>query len=522
MYNALFPIPTIDFLSILPMLIVMVTGIVALFIEIARPKGSGNGPIVLASVVGLLAAGVAAAYQMAMPAGDTLAGMVVRDGFGIVMQLLLVLACLLCVLFSEGYLREKRIPFGEFYPLVLWSTSGAMLMATSRNLLVLFLGLEVLSIALYVMAGMSRSEQKSEESAVKYFLLGAFASGFFLYGIAFFYGATGSLELDVMASVWTRGDHTTQTLLLFGLALMLVGLCFKSAFVPFHQWTPDVYQGAPTNVTAFMAAGSKIAAIAALYRLLESSTALVQYWMLALSIVAILTMTVGNVVALLQKDVKRILGYSSIAHAGYILLAILAHASKPQEIPFGTVAYYLLSYSLMTVGSFAVISMVAKSGKEQTTVKDLNGLWQRSPLAAVALVIFMASLIGIPPSAGFFGKLFIFNDAVQAGLTPLALVLAVNSIISIAYYLGIARAAFVSEGDAHQSEIAPMNPGLAGTCTVCAAGVLLLAFFTSPLLNWMGSAGSASIIESHSEGVANLIEGRMTGRHVDFVDHQRP
>src|SRR5205085_2348323 len=280
-----------------------------------------------------------------------------------------------CILFSEGYLREKRIAFAEFYPLVLWSTSGAMLMATSRNLLVIFLGLEVLSIALYVMAGMSRSEEKSEESALKYFLLGAFASGFLLYGIAFLYGASGSLRIDDIAASWASAEPFARTLLVFGISLILVGLCFKSAFVPFHQWTPDVYQGAPTNVTAFMAAGSKIAAIAALFRVLESSGTMINYWLPGLAVVAVFTMTVGNLVALMQKDVKRILGYSSIAHAGYILVAILAHARSVEnpslngDIGFSTTAYYLLSYSVITIGAFAVISLVARKGREHTTLK---------------------------------------------------------------------------------------------------------------------------------------------------------
>src|SRR5437588_343844 len=251
--------------------------------------------------------------------------MMVNDRFGNVMQLLLVISCGLCIAFSENYLREKRIAFGEFYPLVLWSTSGAMLMATSRNLLVIFLGLEVLSIALYVMAGMSRSEEKSEESALKYFLL-------------------------------------------------------------------------------------------------DASGVMADYWLPGMTVIAVLTMTVGNLIALMQKDVKRILGYSSIAHAGYILVAVLAHAKSVSNqgsvglIGFGTTAYYLLAYAVMTIGAFAVISLSAKDGRERTTLDDLHGLYKRDPFAAGALVVFMASLIGVPPTAGFIGKLFIFSDALQAHL----------------------------------------------------------------------------------------------------------
>jgi NADH-quinone oxidoreductase subunit N len=269
--------------------------------------------------------------------------------------------------------------------------------------------------------------------------------------------------------------------------LMLIGFAFKSAFVPFHQWTPDVYQGAPTNVTAFMAAGSKIAAIASLWRLLDASGAAMEYWLPALFWIAILTMSVGNLVALMQKDVKRILGYSSIAHAGYILVAVLAHFKDPTgSIGIETVSYYLLAYSLMTVGSFAIISLTAKNGKETTRLEDLNGLWQRSPGAAIGLVIFMVSLIGIPPTAGFIGKYMIFQDALTAGLAPLAIVLAVNSAISIYYYLGIAYAAFVVDKPS-ETPLAKVNAGMTATTTICAAGLVFAAVLTYPLLQWIGS-----------------------------------
>ncbi|HEY3782734.1 MAG TPA: NADH-quinone oxidoreductase subunit N [Fimbriimonadaceae bacterium] len=490
-YTQSFPIPQIDFNSVLPMIIVTITGLVALLIEILRPPKK-NKVIVAVSLIGLLGAAAVLLQQFGMPEGETLAGMMIVDRFGLVMQLLVVLSCFLCICFSESYLRQKRIPFGEFYPLILWSSVGAMLMATSKNLLVIFLGLEVLSIALYVMAGMSRSEEKSEESAVKYFLLGAFASGFLLYGIAFFYGASGSLRIDDLASTWASGDPTAHVLLIMGLGLMLIGFSFKSAFVPFHQWTPDVYQGAPTNVTAFMAAGSKIAAIAALYRVLDASGAMAIYWIPAMSVVAILTMTIGNLIALMQKDVKRILGYSSIAHAGYILVAIIAHGKSASSIPagdigFSTTAYYLLSYSVMTIGAFAIISLVAKNGREKTTLDDLHGLYKREPFAAVMLVIFMASLIGIPPTAGFVGKLLIFNDALSAHLGVLAIVLAINSIISIAYYLAIARAAFIAEEGEEKAVSSTMGTGAFSAAAICGIFVIGLALFASPIVVMMQS-----------------------------------
>lgn len=516
MYDLAFPIPAIDWGAIMPILTIVSTGILALLIEIIMPKRK-NQIIVGVSLVGLAFAAYFVSQQLtgggtgsALLGGEereTLGGMFILDQFGVAMQLLVILACFLCICFSENYLTQKKIPFGEFYPLVLWSSAGAMLMATSKNLLVIFLGLEVLSIALYVMAGMSRSEEKSEESAVKYFLLGAFASCFLLYGIAFLYGASGSLRIDEIAPTWATGDATSHALTLFGVGLVLVGLGFKSAFVPFHQWTPDVYQGAPTNVTAFMAAGSKIAAIAALYRVLDACVPLADYWMFAMCVIAVLTMTVGNLVALMQKDVKRILGYSSIAHAGYILVAVLAHCKSAQnplggDIGYATTAYYLLAYSVMTVGAFAVISLVAKGGREKTTLSDLNGLYQREPFAAVALVIFMASLIGIPPTAGFLGKTLIINDAIQAHLGWLAIVLAINSIISISYYLAIARAAFVAEDEEKKAVSAPMGTGTFSTSFICALAVFALAVFMQPLITAFGySSGGqqspANTLKSH-------------------------
>lgn len=495
MFEKSFPTPNdINFGLLLPMVGVMVTGIIAMLIEILQPK-KPNKTIILVSILGLLGSAAPIFPKIIFSQGEesTFGGMVVIDQFALIVQLLLIGCCILTILFSESYLRQKRIPFGEFYPLLIWSTSGGMLMATSKNLLVLFIGLEILSIALYVMAGMSRSESKSEESALKYFLLGAFASGFFLYGIALFYGATGSLQLEAIRHMGSL--QPTVPLALFGIGMLFVGLGFKSALVPFHQWTPDVYQGAPTNVTAFMAVASKTAAIAALYRVLEAASGMFDMWAPAMQIVAILTMVVGNSVALLQKDVKRILGYSSIAHAGYLLVGIMAHAKNPRDIGSGSILYYLLSYSLMTIGAFAIVTLTAKDGKEGTKLSDLHGLWKRSPAAALMLLVFMVSLIGIPPFAGFFGKLNLFRDAMSAGLPSLAIVLAATSILSVAYYLQIIRATFVSDEEAH-TELAPFTAGLKVTCSICAAGLILVAICFEPVNNFLvGELGPHAVVK---------------------------
>ncbi|HTQ10703.1 MAG TPA: NADH-quinone oxidoreductase subunit N [Fimbriimonadaceae bacterium] len=480
--------PEIYWPALLPILLVTMTGIVALIPEIVRPRRD-NMPIVAISLAGLAIAAFTVVMQYGQNPGlnTTFGGMLAIDDFGLTMQLLIIGATFVAILFSEGYLREKRIPFGEFYPLVLWSAVGAMVMSTTTNLLMIFLGVEILSISLYVLAGMSRREEKSEESALKYFLLGAFASAFLLYGIALTYGATGSLDLTYIGHMWFQGEPFTRTLLLFGLGLMLIGLSFKASFVPFHQWTPDVYQGSPTNVTTFMASASKIGAFGALVRVLDgfSSQSAVDSWLPALFWIAILTMVFGNLIAIVQKDVKRILGYSSIAHAGYMLVGIIAHYKDPQDVSLSTLVYYLLSYALMTIGAFAVVSLVAKGGKEGTRLKDLHGLWQRSPLVAGALLLFVASLIGIPPTSGFFGKFMIFNSALTAGLAPLAIVLAATSIISVYYYLGIAVAVFISEEDAEKAQSAKVRPGLGLALALCCAGIIGAVIFISPVMNYL-------------------------------------
>lgn len=482
-FEAAFPPPTIDWLIILPVIIVTLAGIVGILIEMFRPK-QNNNPIVWTCLVGLIAAAVAVCVQFGMPFAKTFGGMVVRDQFALVAQLLMILSAFLAMLFSEGYLREKRIPFGEFYPLVMWATAGGMVMVSTENLLMVFLGLETLSIPLYVLAGLARHERKSEEAAIKYFLLGAFGSAFILYGMALKYGATGSLMIADMAAAWSAGG-AGQPLLLFALGMMLIGLCFKASFVPFHQWTPDVYQGSPTNVVAFMSAGSKIAAMFVLFRVLDASQVMNEFWFPVMFWIAILTMTVGNFAALVQRDVKRILAYSSISHAGYMLVGVLAHLKSPDKVGFGTTAYYLFAYTLMVVGSFAVVSLVAKSGKESTRLKDLNGLWRRDPILAVGMVVFMASLIGMPPTAGFLGKFSIISDAITADLMPLVIVLIVNSIVSCYYYLGIAAATFVNDEESGEVLRAKPNIGLGAATAISAAGIVLMTLFWTPLMEGM-------------------------------------
>ena len=482
--------PQVDLLSLAPVIIVAITGGLGLILEMINPRKS-NRLIAKVSGVGLVVAMVATFLGLDGSEASTFGGMALRDGFGSIITLILLLIAFLSLLFSEAYMEEKKIPFGEFYPLMLWATGGAIIMSTSMSLLMIFIGLETLSIALYVLCGLSRSEVKSEESAIKYFLLGAFASAFLLYGIAFFYGATSSLSLSVLRSDTSPVSATIHfssiqsIMMVLGLGMILVGLCFKTALVPFHQWAPDVYQGAPTNVTAFMSAASKVAALAVLTRVLVASRDLEAIWFPALFWIAIMTMIVGNVVALVQTDTKRILAYSSIAHSGYVLVAILAIASGKVVADYTPILYYLLSYSIMTVGAFAAISLMARGGTESTSVDRLNGLWKRNPTAAVSLLVLMLSLVGLPPFSGFIGKVLIFQQAVNAGLLPLAIVLALCSIVSASYYLKIAFAAFASEPSGDQEPfIARPSTSTQIAYIASAIGVILISIFYSPITSY--------------------------------------
>jgi NADH-quinone oxidoreductase subunit N len=477
-----------DWPAMLPLLIVFGTGVAAMVIEMLWPRRNNNA-IVWASLLGLAISGIAL-VRIWGQSGESLGGLFTNDRFGQVTQLALIAITFVTVMYSEGYLRERRLSFGEYYPLILWATAGGMIMVTSRDLLIIFLGLEVLSISLYVLSGLSSRERRSQESALKYFLLGAFASGFLLYGIALIYGATGTTNaLGIGALMHAQADATAVKLLYAGIGLIIVGFGFKTALVPFHMWTPDVYQGAPTSVTGYMAAAVKVAAFAAFFRFLDASIDLTGVWVPVLGGLAALTMTVGNLIALVQKDAKRILGYSSIAHAGYILVALVAYGSlKGSGAPAdaNTLTYYLVSYALMTIGAFAVLSLAARGGSEGTQLEDFHGMWRRAPVPAACMIFFMASLAGIPPLAGFIGKFLVFRDALNADLVWLALLLAVNSVISAFYYLRVVLAVCVNPPETGGARFSKANAGLLSACTVCAIALVALAVAYQPVSDWFG------------------------------------
>jgi NADH-quinone oxidoreductase subunit N len=369
-------------------------------------------------------------------------GMFLHDGFTVFFTVLFCAIAAISVLLSWDYSRRTRLPQAEYYSLMLLATLGMIVMAASNDLITIFLGLELMSIALYVMVGIRHDQLESNEAALKYFLLGAFASGFLLYGIALLYGATGTTQLAKMAEFLSDSPMAANPLLIVGGLMVLVGFGFKVAAAPFHMWTPDAYEGAPTSVTAFMSAGAKAAGFAALLRFAFTALPGVHAdWKGLLAATAMLTMSVGNITALLQNNLKRMLAYSSIAHAGYLLVAVVAGG------PDGAAAalFYLAVYAVMNLGAFGVLTRLGRDQEERVLVSDLAGLGFRQPALGLAMTVFMLSLGGIPPTAGFMGKVYLFGVALKAGWIPLVIVGVLNSVISVFYYLRVTVSMYMDE-----------------------------------------------------------------------------
>jgi NADH-quinone oxidoreductase subunit N len=393
---------------------------------------------------------------------------------------------LLSLLIAPSYLARQHAYRGEIFPLTLLAVAGMTIMVGTDHLLMVFLGLEVLSISLYVMTGISRERALSAEAALKYFLLGAFSTGFLVYGTALIYGATGSLDLrgisESIASL-TTGQTAQLTMLLAGAALVLVAFAFKVGAVPFHFWVPDVYQGAPTPVTAFMAAGTKAAAFGVLLRLLHggfsSAPLVVEGWLEGLSFIAAITMIVGNLMALVQDRVKRLLAYSSVAHAGYLLLGVIA----PLEIGVRNTVFYLVVYAFMTIGAFTVISLFQADGEDADHISNLAGLWSRNPVLALAMGVFMLSLIGIPPMGGFTGKYVIFLAALQAGHPFLATIMAIAAVIGAAYYLRVIVAMFFRAPESEDTAAVSVGTGARLALGISVVATLLLGVMPGLLLD---------------------------------------
>jgi NADH-quinone oxidoreductase subunit N len=476
---------TTDLSAILPTLILMVWGMALLLIALVAPRERRT------TLPGLALAGLAAAFLAAVWRWDRpisgFGNAVVLDNYGLFLTFVLTIAGALTVLLSCHYLHDRGIARGEYYPLLLFSLSGMTLMATVNDLTVLFIALELLSIPLYVLAAMARPDAKSEEAGLKYFLLGAFASAFLIYGIALVYGGSGTTALPQLHE-GAQGGNLALTLA--GAGLILVGLAFKVAAAPFHMWTPDVYEGAPTPVTAFMSVGAKTAGFAALGRVfLLALPALGDDWAPAVAVLSALTMILGNVVALVQTDIKRMLAYSSIAHAGYVLMGVAAH----NERGLAGMLFYLLAYTLTNLGAFAVLTMMAR-GDEDTSFRPYAGLAKRQPWAAAAMALFMFSLTGIPPTGGFAGKYYLFWAAVEADLTWLAVVGVLTSLISAFFYLRVVVAMYFND-PAGQAP-ASVYPTLITALALTAAATLALGLSPGPLLTLAQDSGWPNLVSS--------------------------
>ena len=475
------PIPIISLRVIGPATVLAVTGFLLMLLDLLPPRGRrehmafvGLGGVVIALIAAVLLWG-----------SDTTGfqGMAILDNLTLFGTLVIGYATGLVLLESIDYIKRRSMESGEFYILVLFSAAGMAIMAGANDLIVVFLGLETMSLALYVLAGFFRTEIQAGEASMKYFLLGAFASGFFLYGIALIYGATGSTNLDKIGAA-VRAGAGKDPLLLIGFALLLVGFGFKISAVPFHMWTADVYEGAPTSVTAFIATGSKAAAFTALLRVLLASLRPLQgEWVWLFWVLAVLSMTLGNVVALAQQNLKRMLAYSSIAHVGYMLVGIVAGGG----LGGGSVLFYLLVYTFTTAGAFGVILLLERGGHEAVGVADTAGLAARSPLAALALTLFLLSLVGIPPTAGFVGKFYLFGAAVRGGYIWLAVIGVLNSAAAAYYYLRVVVNMYMREPEGVPAVVMPSFAG--GLAVVVALwGIIQLGVFPAPLFDLAQSA----------------------------------
>jgi NADH-quinone oxidoreductase subunit N len=414
-----------------PLLIVSILGIALLLIELVLPHGKKHLSGYLA-FAGVIVAMIRTGLQWGT--GQIgYSGMVVLDDLSTLFNLLFLGSTAVVILLSMPFLRREDVEHSEYYALLLFATAGMMILASSLDLIMIFLGIEVLSISLYILAGYRRNSDASNEAAMKYFLLGAFASAVLLYGIALVFGATGTTNLPRIAEALGGAAGPVPSGLLFaGVALVLVGLAFKVAAVPFHMWTPDVYEGAPTPVTAFLSAGPKAAAFAAILRTFFIAFGPIQAeWDGVLSVIAALTMTVGNIAAIAQTNVKRMLAYSSIAHSGYVLIGVVAGGASGGA----AAVFYLLAYVAMNLGAFAVIVLLESKGQRGEQLRDYAGIGFKYPWIGALLSLFMIALSGIPPTVGFVGKLYLFGAAVQSGHVLLAVIGVLNSAVSVFYYL---------------------------------------------------------------------------------------
>lgn len=459
-----------DLQSFLPGIIVAVAGLITILLAAFKKSVNVAYGITIGSVAIALLLAIQSLYG---ETGTAFSGMIVYGGIGAFGSVVVLLGALFCLTISREYLQDLDLHNGDVYGMMLFSTTGMLGLAVSNDLITLFISLETMSICLYVLAGLLKNEKKGAEAALKYFLLGAFSTGFLLYGIALIYGATGATNLVAVAAA-----AEPTLLFLSGTGLLLVGLFFKVAAVPFHMWTPDVYQGTPTTITAFMATAVKSATFVAFVLVLSRMlpTAELGDWQNVIQVVSILTMIVGNLIAMAQDNVKRMLAYSSIAHAGYLMVGLAAGTAAG----YSGVLYYLFAYTIMNAGAFGVIAYYERNhGLDFTEIDSYAGLGFKVPVMGVMLSVFLFSLAGIPPMVGFIGKYYVFAAAVQAGLIPLAIIGVLASAASVYYYLRVMVYLYFKE--AHK-EYSLKTPGFVFKWTLILLAVLTIYYGVEPVL----------------------------------------
>ena len=458
---------------------------VLLLVDLFIPKDRKNITAALAVLGLLITLGILIARWGTTV--STFNGMIMVDGFSSYLSILLAVTGLLSIGVAYDYLKRTGLERGEYYALLLFSLSGMMLMVGAADLIIIFLALELLSIPLYVLAGFAVPQPASEEAALKYFLLGAFSSAIMVYGIALEYGATATTSLTGIVEAIASGS-ADLTLVAIGAGLILIGLGFKVAVVPFHMWTPDVYQGSPTSVTAFMAVGAKVAGFAALLRVLVeafSDPELVSDLTPILWAFAALTVILGNVVALMQKNIKRLLAYSSIAHAGFIMMALVPYGQvELADAAVSAALFYLLAYTITNFAAWAVVITLERKEGVGLEIEDYAGLSRKYPLLALTMTIAMLSFIGIPPTIGFMGKFAVFSVVIDGGYPVLALIGVITSLISAYYYLRVVVVMYMREGE----PVVRKEAWLYTTALVTGACVLVMGVFSGPLLDWATQA----------------------------------
>ena len=457
-----------SFAATIPILIVVLSGIAAMLAEAIRHPGE-RMYIAGFGLIGLVGALVASCFLWNTDAVSF--GVVRADNFALFINIILCIIGILTMVFSHEVVEREGLPAGEYYALTLFAISGMMLMASATDLLVIFLALEVLSLAVYVLTGLRRENPAAAEAAFKYFLLGAFSSAFFLYGVAFAFTISGSTRLDQLATAIASGPNTTLASLAVG--LMAVGFCFKVSAVPFHMWTPDAYEGAPTIVTAFMSTGVKAAAFAGFARVFLSALGPMQeQWAPILSAIAVATMVIGAVMGVLQTNIKRMLAYSSIAHAGYLLLGIIAANTAGKS----AVLFYLLTYAVANLGALGIVSLLGTASHPHDQLRDFGGLWKTRPALAGLMTVFLLSLGGFPPTAGFIGKWYIFSAVVQEGHYWLAIVGVLSSVVSVFFYLRIVVMMYMTDEGAE-----PARPAISVPAMAALAFAMIATFYLGVL-----------------------------------------